>query len=40
MLHYLDRRNESPKPFIWTKDADLILGKVERLSKRIYRSGH
>jgi hypothetical protein len=39
MLDYLDRRNENPKPFIWTADADLILGKVERLCKRISRSG-
>jgi hypothetical protein len=40
MLDYLDRRNRNPKPFVWTADADLILGKVARLSKRIYRSGH
>jgi len=35
MLKYLDRWNESPKPFIWTASADMILGKVERLSKII-----
>jgi len=40
MLNYLDQRNKNPKPFIWTADADLILGKVERLCKRISRSGH
>jgi hypothetical protein len=40
MLDYLDQRNESPQPFVWTADADLILGKVERLCKRISRSGH
>ena len=40
MLDYLDQRNKDPKPFIWTADADLILGKVERLCKRISRSGH
>ena len=40
MLDYLDQRNENPKPFVWIADADLILGKVERLSKRISRSGH
>jgi len=40
MLDYLDQRNENPKPFVWTADADLILGKVERLCKRISRSGH
>jgi transposase len=40
MLAFLDRRNENPKPFVWTANADLILGKVERLAKRISRSGH
>lgn len=40
MLGYLDQRNEHPKPFVWKADADLILGKVERLCKRISRSGH
>lgn len=40
MLDYLDQRNKNPKPFVWKADADLILGKVERLSKRIYNSGH
>ena len=40
MLNYLDQRNENPKPFIWTADADMILGKVQRLCKRISRSGH
>lgn len=40
MLAYLDNRNRDPKPFVWTASADLILGKVERLCKRISRSGH
>ena len=40
MLDYLDQRNRNPKPFVWTADANLILGKVERLFKRISRSGH
>ena len=40
MLDYLEKRNRKPKPFVWTADADLILGKVERLCKRISRSGH
>jgi hypothetical protein len=40
MLGYLDQRNRNPKPFVWTADADLILGKVQRLSKRISDSGH
>jgi DDE superfamily endonuclease len=29
MLDYLDQHNRNPKPFVWTADADLILGKVE-----------
>jgi transposase len=40
MLDYLDKRNRKPKPFVWTADADLILGKIERLGKRISDSGH
>ena len=40
MLEYLRKRNRDPKPFIWTADADLILGKIQRLSKRISNSGH
>ena len=40
MLNYLDNRNEQPKPFVWRADADLILGKVARLSKRFSNSGH
>jgi hypothetical protein len=35
MLDYLDQRNRNLKPFVWTADADLILGKVARLCKRI-----
>ena len=37
---YLDARNEDPRPFYWTADADLILGRVERVCKRTPRSGH
>jgi transposase len=40
MLAYLEQRNKNPKPFVWAADADMILGKVERLCKRISRSGH
>lgn len=40
MLDYLAHRNKNPKPFVWTADADLILGKVERLCTRISNSGH
>ena len=37
---YLDQSNRDPKPFVWTADADLILGKVQRLCERIYDSAH
>jgi transposase len=37
---YLDSHNENPSPFVWTADADLILGKVGRLCERINDSGH
>jgi transposase len=40
MLAYLEKRNKNPEPFVWAADADMILGKVERLCKRISRSGH
>ena len=40
MLNYLDQRNKNPKPFVWTADADLIIGKIGRLSKRISDSEH
>jgi transposase len=35
---YLDHNNQNPKPFVWTADADLILGKVQRLCERISNS--
>ena len=25
---HLDQRNKDPKPFVWTADADQILGKI------------
>jgi transposase len=31
---YLDHYNKSPKPFVWTKNADTILGKIARVSNR------
>ena len=40
MLDYLAQRNRDPKPFVGTADADLILGKVERLCTWISDSGH
>jgi transposase len=35
---YVDHYNENPKPFVWTADADLILGKIQRLCERISNS--
>ena len=32
--------NENPKPFIWTKTAEQILGKLGRLIQRTSNSGH
>jgi len=32
---YLEHKNKEPQPFVWTADADLILGKVRRLCERI-----
>ena len=40
MLDYITQRNLKPRPFTWTADADLILGKVGRLCARISNSGH
>jgi len=37
---YLKANNENPKPFVWTADADLIPGKIQRLCERISNSGH
>jgi transposase len=31
---YLDHYNRAPKPFVWTTDADTILGKIARVSNR------
>ena len=28
---YVDEHNADPKPFVWTKPADVILAKVSRL---------
>jgi transposase len=37
---YIAEHNRDPKPFLWTASADLILGRVERLCKRINNSPH
>jgi len=35
---YLLYNNQYPKPFVWTADADLILGKIQRLCERVSNS--
>lgn len=37
---YLDLYNEDPKPFVWTKSADDILGSLARFCARTSDSGH
>ena len=32
--------NEDPKPFIWTKTAEQILGSIGRLMQRVNGAGH
>jgi transposase len=32
---YLRTHNERPKPFVWTKPADLILRKVQKIAERL-----
>ncbi len=32
---YLRTHNERPKPFVWTKPADLILRKVKKIAERL-----
>ena len=39
MLDYLDEHKLKTKPFAWTADVDLTIGKVERLSQRTRNSG-
>jgi transposase len=33
--HYVRAHNRQPRPFIWTKSADLILDKVRKLAERL-----
>ena len=37
---YLEEHNRNPRPFIWTADADLILGRVKAICERTSDSGH
>jgi hypothetical protein len=33
--NYIAAHNATPKPFVWTASADLILGKIQKLCERI-----
>lgn len=39
ILAYIKTNNQTPQPFVWTASADMILGKVQTLCKRINNSG-
>lgn len=39
-LNYLDNRNDDARPFVWTADANTILGRVARHHATISKSGH
>lgn len=35
IAEYLRTHNDKPRPFVWTKSADLILNKVRKLAERL-----
>ena len=37
---YLEHHDASPKPFVWTAEADLILNRIKRVCERTSDSGH
>jgi transposase len=37
---YVDKTNQHPNPFIWTKSADDILDSIARFCQRTSDSGH
>jgi transposase len=37
---YLEEHNRDPRPFVWTADADLILGRVKAIGERTSDSRH
>jgi len=39
-IDYIDARNDDAKPFVWTADANTILGRVARNRAVISKSGH
>jgi len=38
--HYLAAHDDNPKPFVWHKSADEIIGSVGRFCTRINDSVH
>ena len=40
IYRYIERQNDHPQPFIWTKTADQILASVARFCQRICDSPH
>jgi transposase len=40
ILAYIAETNAAPKPFVWTRTADDILGSVARFRQRTSNSGH
>jgi hypothetical protein len=34
-VEYLRAHNMEPRPFVWTKNADVILNKVRKLAERL-----
>ena len=40
VIEYLDARAENPKPFMWTKTADEILGRIRKSCQRISGTAH
>jgi transposase len=37
---YLENHNRKPRAFVWTADADTILGRIKAICERIADSGH
>ena len=35
---FIDVHNEDPKPFVWTRTADQILGRIARYARRELKS--
>ncbi|MBL8243053.1 MAG: IS630 family transposase, partial [Rhodanobacteraceae bacterium] len=35
ILDYLARHNEKPRPFVWRKTADQIIGAVGRAAEKL-----